>query len=83
MGKKQYPLLNADRKTLFKFVILLLLLAVMIILTIRFFPKMLALRDPAVREFDWDRSALAHTAVWRLDVLSLSAKRNRSASEED
>ena len=40
-------------------------------------------RDPAVREFDWDRSALAHTAVWRLDVLSLSAKRNRSASEED
>ncbi len=50
MGKKQYPLLNADRKTLFKFVVLLLLLAVMIILTIHFFPKMLSLRDPAVRE---------------------------------
>lgn len=33
-------------------------------------------RRESTRGFDWDRAALSHTAVWRLDVLELSAKQN-------
>ncbi len=36
-------------------------------------------RDPSTRGFDWNRSALPRTAVWRLDVLTLAAKQNLPA----
>ena len=50
MDKKRYPLLKTDRKNLIKFFFLLLILAVMTYLTIRFLPFIISLRDAEARE---------------------------------